>query len=101
MVLLKSRKKTCDPDFKQDVLLIQNGIWLVISNVLLDPDWRWKFMILRTIYFGAMAAIRIDLVDNPSTDEADESLTWLALDKLFYDLLSILFCVWSFGCSFL
>ncbi len=66
MVLLKSRKKTCDPDFKQDVLLIQNGIWLVISNVLLDPEWRWKFMILRTIYFGAMAAIRIDLVDNPS-----------------------------------
>ena len=101
MVLLKSRKKTCDPDFKQNVLLIQNGIWLVISNVILDPDWRWKFMILRTIYFMAMAAIRIDLVENPSAEEADMSLTWLAFDKLLYDFLSLLFCVWSFGCTIL
>lgn len=99
MVFIKSRKKTCDPDFKQNVLLIQHGIWLVLSNVVFDRDWPIKFMIFRTIYFGAMAAIRIDLVDNPSAEEADMNLTWYAFERLFYDFFSLLFCVWAFGCS--
>jgi len=53
-----------DAEFKQLVLLVQNGLWIALEYLWMDWTKPWKFRICRVIYFAFMGFTRVDLAEN-------------------------------------
>ncbi len=88
-----------DAEFKQMILLIQNLVWLVLSYLVLDWTTPIKFRVIRLIYFAFLGTTRIDIFDNPETDDdfwpkvRKTTKVWLC------DFITMVFLCYAFGIS--
>jgi hypothetical protein len=97
MAFILSEKE--NGEFKQMILLIQNLIWLFVEYFFLDWDSPIKLRVIRIIYFGFLGTCRIDIFDNPETDENFYPKLWKTVKVWFIDLLSMTLLVFAFGRS--
>ena len=88
-----------DAEFKQMILLIQQLVWLFLELFVLDWDSPIKFRIIRLLYFGFLGTTRIDIFDNPETDDDFWPKLWKTIRVWFCDFCSMFFLVWAFGAS--
>ena len=97
MAIILSMKE--DAEFKQMILLIQNLIWLVIEYLFLDWDSPIKFRVIRVLYFGFLGTSRIDIFDNPETDDNFYPKLWKTIKVYFTDFFCMVMLIWIFGRS--
>ena len=83
------------------ILLGQNAMWLACEYLFMDWDKPWKFRILRAIYFGFLGFTRVDIVDNFDADDKYWKILYKAFKMFFVDFFSMLFIVWTFGCTYM
>ena len=83
------------------ILLISNLVWLFLEFVFLDWDSPIKFRVIRCIYFGFLGTTRIDIFDNPETDDNFYPKLWKTFKVWFTDMLTMMILIWAFGRSFL
>jgi len=88
-----------DCEFKQMVLLIVNLVWLFLEYVFLDWSTPIKFRVIRVIYFMFVGTTRIDIFENPETDDNFWPKVWKTFKVWLTDLASMMFLVWVFGRS--
>ena len=88
-----------DAEFKQMILLIQNLVWFLLEYLFLEWEAPIKFRIIRVIYFAFLGTTRIDIFDNPETDDNFYPNLWKTIKVWFTDLCTMTFLVWAFGRS--
>ena len=97
MAMILSMKE--DAEFKQMILLLQNLIWFIIEYFFMDWDSPIKFRIIRMIYFGFLGTTRIDIFDNPETDDHFWPKLWKTVRVWFTDLFTMICLICAFGRS--
>jgi len=97
MAMILSMKE--DAEFKQMILLLQNLVWFLIEHLFLDWDTQVKFRIIRCLYFGFLGTTRIDIFDNPETDDEFYPKLWKTIKVYITDLFSLCLVIWMFGRS--
>ena len=97
MPMILSMKE--DAEFKQMILLIQNIIWLGLEYFVLDWDSPIKFRVIRLLYFGFLGTTRIDIFDNPETDDNFYPKLWKTIKVWICDFFSMILLLWAFGAS--
>ena len=97
MAMILSMKE--DAEFKQMILLLQNLIWFIIEYIFMDWDSPIKFRIIRCIYFGFLGTTRIDIFDNPETDDHFWPKLWKTVRVWFTDYFSMIMLIIAFGRS--
>ena len=97
MALILSMRE--DAEFKQMILLLQNLIWFLLEYLFLEWDTPIKFRVIRVIYFAFLGTTRIDIFDNPETDDDFWPKLWKTVKVYFTDLFSMMVVVWMFGRS--
>ena len=90
-----------DAEFKQLILLIQNLVWFLLEYIFLDWDTPIKFRVIRAVYFGFLGTTRIDIFDNPDTDDNFYPKLWKTLKVWATDMLTMIVLIWAFGRSML
>lgn len=97
MALILSVKE--DSEFKQMILLLQNLVWLLLEYLFLEWDTPIKFRVIRVIYFAFLGITRIDIFDNPETDDHFYPKLWKTIKVYFTDLFAMCILTWAFGRS--
>ena len=67
--------------------------------MFLDWDTPIKFRVIRLIYFAFLGTTRIDIFDNPETDDDFWPKLWKTTKVWFTDFLTMIFLVYTFGMS--
>lgn len=81
------------------ILLIQNLVWLLLEFLVLDWSTPIKFRVIRLIYFAFLGTTRIDIFDNPETDDNFYPKLWKTMKVWFCDFMTMIFLVYAFGIS--
>jgi len=74
-------------------------IWLLLEYIFLDWETPIKFRVIRVLYFAFLGTTRIDIFDNPETDDNFYPKLWKTIKVWFADLCAMCFLVWAFGRS--
>lgn len=88
-----------DSEFKQMILLIINLVWLLLEYVFLDWSTPIKFRIIRVIFFMFVGTTRIDIFDNPETDDNFWPKVWKTFKVWVTDVFSMMLLICAFGRS--
>jgi hypothetical protein len=99
MALVLSMRE--ESEFKQMILLAVLLIWLFLEHFFLDTESTIKFRIIRLIYWMFVGVTRIDILDNPDTDDFFWQKVWKTFKVWLCDLLSMSFLIFAFGRSLL
>jgi len=97
MAVILSEKE--DAEFKQMILLIQNLIWFLLEYLFLDWETPIKFRVIRILYFFFLGTTRIDIFDNPDTDDNFYPKLWKTIRVWLADFGAMCFLIWAFGSS--
>ena len=74
-------------------------LWFLLEYLFLEWETPIKFRVIRALYFAFLGTTRIDIFDNPETDDNFYPKLWKTIKVWFTDLCAMCFLIWIFGRS--